>query len=257
MSNYAQYVVAALIRKWKKGRSDVPYLNDFDRFLEVSEPTICITHDIDEGYEPNIDAMVDLENRYGVKSTMFLLPFSLPSREWIQRHKAWDFQFHADFFTKNKGNYLQDKEKVDDWIGGRTSIVRAHQYLLPSLDAVAGHFRADSSYNNWTNIRLDQAFWTKKEIVEIPAYPEIEFQNMKTDIGKVKSIWDSFLKNARKNNGLVVALTHPTPFASFGKHLQEFLLTQKGFRFITLHQLVEELDKKYKLYSQTKIIRQH
>ena len=106
-------------------------LDYYKKTLELNEPTMVFTHDIDEGYEPNIDNIVDMEKKYGIKSTMFLLAMSHPSKKWLNKHSKWDFQFHANFIGNKISKVIEEKRFVDELIGKKTEIVRAHQYHLP------------------------------------------------------------------------------------------------------------------------------
>ena len=111
---------------------------------------MVFTHDIDEGYEPNINNIIDIEKKYGIKSTMFLLAMSHPSKEWVSAHSKWDFQYHANFIGNSMSKVIEEKKVIDGLIGKKTEIVRAHQYHLPDLKLVKDCFKADSSYDNWT-----------------------------------------------------------------------------------------------------------
>ena len=209
---------------------------------------MVFTHDIDEGYEPNIDAIVDMERRYGIKSTMFLLAMSHPSKKWVNSHSQWDFQYHANFIGSNMDKVLKEKKLIDDLIGRKTEIVRAHQYHLPDLRLLKGHFKADSSYDNWTKLTLFRPFLTDLGLIEYPHFPEIEFINLYRNKGNnIKSLYKDIVDIGRKTNGLVIVLTHPTPFKKWGKTIQEYFLTRDGFRIKTLNQVNEELRKKYKV----------
>jgi hypothetical protein len=243
---YFHYLLAASIRRLRKSYAKTPYLDYFSRFLELDEPTIVFTHDIDEGYEPNIDAIIDMEKKYGVKSTMFLLAMSLPSKKWVQKHSQWDFQYHANFIGNDLAKVLREKKLVEELVGKETPIVRAHQYHLPRLEMLKGHFVADSSYDNWTKISLFKPFMTSMGIIELPHLPEIEFINLHKANGEnIRKIYKELVDSNRKTNGLVIVLTHPTPFKKWGSQIQEFFLTQDGFRVRTMSEVVEDLKKKY------------
>jgi hypothetical protein len=243
---YLHYLLAAAIRRMRKQYAKTPYLGYFERSLELDEPTMVFTHDIDEGYEPNIDDMVELEKKYGVKSTMFLLAMSHPSQEWIKRHAQWDFQYHANFIGNDVKKVLQEKKLIEELVGKETPIVRAHQYHLPDLKLLQGHFTADSSYDNWTKLSLFRPFMTSLGIIEVPHLPEIEFINLhKANGDNIRKLYKEIVGVARKTNGMVVVLTHPTPFKKWGRHTQEFFLQQDGFRVRTMSQLVEDVQKKH------------
>jgi len=70
---YLHYLFAAALRRLRKKYAKTKYLDYYKKTLELNEPTIVFTHDIDEGYEPNIDNIIDMEKKYGIRSTMFLL----------------------------------------------------------------------------------------------------------------------------------------------------------------------------------------
>jgi hypothetical protein len=226
------------MRKVKKSRVKSEYLDFYKKTLDVSRPTMCLTHDIDEGYEPNLDKMVDLEKKHGVNSTMFLLNMSMPSKNWLQKNRNVDFQFHSNFISS--GNVLKDKKEMDGLVGKKTTINRSHQYVLPSLDRISPYFKADSTYNNWSNMTLFKPFLLKQGLVELPVFPEIPFINLK-NMGTIKKIWGEIFKTSRKVNGLVVTLTHPTPFKEYGQELEEFFITQKGFEIKTLSEVLKDL----------------
>jgi len=232
---YAHYAMASLMRKIKKSRAKLSYLDFYSKKLEIDGPTICLTHDIDEGFEPNLDKIADLERRYNVNSTMFLINTSPPSKEWVRRHSNIDFQFHADFIRTK--NFIRDKKDIDYLIGRKTTIIRAHQYHLPSLKGIAPYFKADSTYNNWGNLTLFHPFLTNLGIIEFPAFPEIPFHNMKR-LETVMQLWKEILSTAKNRNGLVVTLTHPTIFRDFGSKLEEFFISQDGFEIKTLSEVL-------------------
>lgn len=237
---YLQYAIASIIRKLKKSRARFEYLDFYSKKIEMNKPTICLTHDIDEGYEPNLDRILDLERKYGVNSTMFLINTSHPSKKWIKRNRDIDFQFHADFIRTK--DFIGDKKDIDNLIGKRTTIIRAHQYYLPSMKKIAPYFKADSTYNNWLDLTLFNPFLTNLGIIEFPAFPEIPFQNMKKYENVVK-VWKNIFLTARKVDGLAVTLTHPTLFKSFGSKLEEFFITQKGFEIKTLSDILKKIKK--------------
>src|SRR3989344_9415805 len=122
---YLHYLLAASIRRLRKRYAKTKYLDYYKKTLEFDGPTMVFTHDIDEGYEPNIDAIVDMEKKYGIKSTMFLLAMSHPSKKWVNSHSQWDFQYHANFIGSNMDKVLKEKKLIDDLIGRKTEIVRA------------------------------------------------------------------------------------------------------------------------------------
>lgn len=240
--------MAASIRRLRKKYAKTPYLNHYQRTLDLNEPIMVFTHDIDEGYEPNIDNIIDMEKKYGIKSTMFLLAMSHPSRNWLKTHSKWDFQYHANFIGNNIKKVVEEKRFVDNLIGRKTEIVRAHQYYMPDLKLVKDYFKADSSYDNWTKLTLFKPFLTDLGLIEFPHFPEIEFINMYKSKGEnIKKLYKEIVEIGRKNNGLISVLTHPTPFKKWGKAIQEFFMTQDGFEIKTLHQVVEELRRKYRI----------
>jgi hypothetical protein len=203
---------------------------------------MVFTHDIDEGYEPNIDDMIDMEKKHGVKSTMFLLAMSHPSREWVRKHSQWDFQCPANFIGNGIRKVIEEKRIIDDLVGKKTSIVRAHQYQLPDLKMVKNHFIADSSYDNWTRLSLLKPFLTNLGLIEFPHLPEIEFVNMHKGKGEnILAMYKEIVETARMTNGVVVVLTHPTPFKKWGRTIQEFFHTQDGFAVKTMDEPSGEL----------------
>lgn len=245
---YFHYLLAALIRRLRKKYAKTPYLDYFKNTLELNDPTIVFTHDIDEGYEPNINDIIDFEKKYGIKSTMFLLAMSHPSKKWIERNSKWDFQYHANFIGNNISKVVQEKKDMDELIGKKTEIMRAHQYHLPDLDLVKNYFKADSSYDNWTKLTLFKPFLTTLGLIEFPHLPEIEFVNLYKNKGEnIKMIYKDIIEIAKKTNGMVVVLTHPTPFKKYGKTIQEFFLNQDGFEVKTMHKVMEDLRKRYKI----------
>lgn len=235
---YLQYVIASIIRKIKKSKIKSTYLDFYSKKLELNKPTICLTHDIDEAYEPNLNKIIDLEKKYSVNSTMFLTSTSLPSKRWLKKNKEIDFQFHADFIRTK--NFIKDKKVVDNLIEKKTTIMRAHQYYLPSIKEIAPYFKADSTYNNWFNLTLFNPFLTKLGIIEFPVFPEIPFHNIKK-FDTVIKLWKDIFLTAKRRNGLVVTLTHPTLFEVFGSKLEEFFITQKGFEIKTLSEVLKEI----------------
>ena len=245
---YFHYLLAASIRRLRKKYAKTPYLEYYKKTLELNEPTLVFTHDIDEGYEPNINDIADMEKKYGVKSTMFLLAMSHPSKKWISSHSKWDFQFHANFIGNGIKKVIEEKKIIDDLIGKKTEIVRAHQYHLPDLTLIKDHFKADSSYDNWTKLTLFRPFLTNLGVIEFPHIPEIEFINLHKNKGEnIKSLYKDITEVARKINGLVIVLTHPTPFKKWGKDIQEFFAAQDGFEIKTLHEVMGELRRKYNI----------
>src|SRR3989344_3260337 len=122
---YFHYLLAASVRRLRKKYAKTKYLDYYDRTLELGEPTMIFSHDIDEGYEPNINGIIDMEKKYGIKSTMFLLAMSHPSKKWINSNSQWDFQYHANFIGSNMDKVLKEKKLIDDLIGRKTEIVRA------------------------------------------------------------------------------------------------------------------------------------
>ena len=245
---YFHYLIAASIRRLRKKYAKTPYLEHYNKTLELNEPTMVFTHDIDEGYEPNIDNIIDLENKYGIKSTMFLLAMSHPSKKWVTANSRWDFQYHANFIGSGISKVVEEKKIIDSLIGRKTEIVRAHQYHMPDLKLVKDYFKADSSYDNWTKPTLFKPFLTDLGLIEFPHFPEIEFINLYKEKGSnIKKIYSEIINIGRKTNGLIIVLTHPTPFKKWGKQIQEFFIAQDGFKVKTLHQVMDDLRKKYKL----------
>lgn len=241
---YLHYVISASLRRLRKSYAKVPYLHYYQDKIELDSPTMVFTHDIDEGYEPNIDDIVDIEKKYGIRSTMFLLAMSHPSRKWIQKHSKWDFQYHANFIGNSLGQVLEEKKMIDDLVGHKTDIVRAHQYHLPDLKLLKGHIRADSSYDNYTNLTLYHPFTTTLGFIELPHFPEIEFVNLHKGKGEnIKRFYKDIVYIAKKTNGMIIVLTHPTPFRKWGRDIQEFFLTQNGFEIKTMKELVDEIEK--------------
>lgn len=252
---YFHYLLAASIRRLRKKYTKTEYLEYYEKTLEIDAPTIVFTHDIDEGYEPNIDNIIDMEKKYGVKSTMFLLAMSHPSKKWINAHSKWDFQYHANFIGNSIGKVIEEKRMIDNLIGKKTEIVRAHQYHLPDLKLIKDYFKADSSYDNWTKFTLFRPFLTNLGIIEFPHLPEIEFINLYKGKGdNIKKIYNDVVEIGRKINGLIIVLTHPTPFKEWGNKIQEFFITQDGFEVKTLHQVMEELRKRYKISYKPKFL---
>ena len=243
---YLHYLLAASVRRLRKKYAKTKYLDYYDKALELDEPTMVFSHDIDEGYEPNINDIIDLEKRYGVNSTMFLLAMSHPSKKWVNAHSRVDFQFHANFIGNKIGRVIEEKKIIDDLIGKKTDIVRAHQYHLPDLSLVKDYFKADSSYDNWTKLTLFRPFLTTLGMMEFPHLPEIEFINLYKGRGEnIKKLYREIADTARKTNGLLIVLTHPTPFRKWGRQIQEFFITQDGFEVKTMKQVMDGLRKKY------------
>mgnify|MGYP001359001312 FL=1 len=60
---YMHYVMAATIRRLRKKYAKTKYLDHYKKTLELNEPTMVFSHDIDEGYEPNIDDIIDMEKK--------------------------------------------------------------------------------------------------------------------------------------------------------------------------------------------------
>ncbi len=245
---YFHYLLAASIRRLRKKYAKTPYLDYYKKTLELDEPTIIFSHDIDEGYEPNINSIIDMEKKYGIKSTMFLLAMSHPSKKWINSNSKWDFQFHANFIGNSIKRVIEEKKLIDNLIGKKTEIMRAHQYHLPDLKLVRDYFKADSSYDNWTKFTLFRPFLTNLGIIEFPHLPEIEFINLYKNKGdNIKKIYKDVVEIARKINGLIIVLTHPTPFRRWGSTIQEFFITQDGFKVKTMHEVMQDLRRKYKI----------
>lgn len=245
---YFHYLLAASIRRLRKKYAKTPYLDYYKKTLELDEPTMVFSHDIDEGYEPNINDIVEMENRYGIKSTMFLLAMSHPSKKWINSHSKWDFQYHANFIGNSISKVIEEKRLIDKLAGRKTEIMRAHQYHLPDLKLVKDYFKADSSYDNWTKLSLFRPFLTNLGMIEFPHLPEIEFINLYKGKGEnIKNLYKEIADLAKKTNGLIIVLTHPTPFKKWGRQIQEFFMTQDGFKVKTMHQVMNELRKEYKI----------
>ena len=245
---YFHYLLAASIRRLRKKYAKTQYLDYYKKTLELDKPTIVFTHDIDEGYEQNIDNITELEKKYGVKSTMFLLAMSHPSKKWVNAHSKWDFEYHANFIGNGIKKVIEEKRLIDDLIGKKTEIMRAHQYHLPDLKLVKDYFKADSSYDNWTKLTLFKPFLTTLGLIEFPHLPEIEFINLYKGKGKnIKMLYNDIIDVARKTNGLLIVLTHPTPFRKWGRRIQEFFLTQDGFKIKTMHEVMEDLRKRHKI----------
>lgn len=233
----------ALIRKIKKNIASESFLNYYKDTIDISRPTLCLTHDIDEAYEGNLNGIVDLEKKYGVNSTMFLFGPSLPSKKWVKKNRFIDFQFHSNFVSRNKKTFLIEKRNVDNLIGDRTTITRSHFYLMPDVKLISNHFKADSTYNNWTSLTLFKPFFLNLGLIEFPAFPEIEFINECKKDETWKKLWHSIFLIARKINGLVVTNTHPTQFPFYGKKMQEFFMAQKGFEIKTLSEVLRRIKK--------------
>ncbi len=251
---YFHYLLAASIRRLRKKYARTPYLEYYKKTLELDKPTMVFSHDIDEGYEPNIDDIVDMEDRYGVKSTMFLLAMSHPSKKWINSHSKWDFQYHANFIGNSISRVIEEKRLVDNLVGRKTEIMRAHQYHLPDLKLVKDYFKADSSYDNWTKLTLFKPFLTTLGMIEFPHLPEIEFINLYKGKGdNIKKLYKEIVDLAKKTNGLIIVLTHPTPFKKWGRQIQEFFITQDGFKVKTMHQVMNDLRKEYEIKYQPKL----
>jgi len=245
---YFHYLLAAFIRRLRKKYAKTKYLDYYEKTLELNEPTMIFSHDIDEGYEPNIDDIIDIEKKYGIKSTIFLLAMSHPSKKWINVHSKWDFQYHANFIGNSIKKVIEEKKLVDELIGKKTEIMRAHQYHLPDLTLVKDYFKADSSYDNWTKLTLFKPFLTTLGLIEFPHLPEIEFINLYKGKGEnIKMLYKDIVDVSRKTNGLLIVLTHPTPFKKWGRQIQEFFVTQDGFKVKTMHQVMEEIRRRYKI----------
>ena len=252
---YLHYLLAASVRRLRKSYAKTKYLDHFERTLELGEPTMIFTHDIDEGYEPNINDIADMEKRYGINSTMFLLAMSHPSQKWLNANSKIDFQFHANFIGNKIEKVIEEKKQIDLLIGRKTDIVRAHQYHLPDLSLVKDHFKADSSYDNWTKLSLFKPFLTDLGLIEFPHLPEIEFINLYKGKGEnIQKLYKEVVEMARKTNGLLIVLTHPTPFKKWGSQIQEFFSTQDGFEIKTMYEVMEELRKKYKIKYEPKFL---
>ena len=85
-------------------------------------------------------------------------------------------------------------------------------------------------------------------LIEFPHIPEIEFINLYKNNGEnIKKLYDEIIETGRKTNGLIIVLTHPTPFKKWGNKIQEYFLTQDGFKIKTLNQVTKELRKKHKI----------
>ena len=252
---YLHYLLAASVRMLRKKYAKTKYLDYYEKTLELNEPTMVFSHDIDEGYEPNINDIVDMEKKYGVNSTMFLLAMSHPSKKWVNSNSKIDFQFHANFIGNKISKVIGEKKLIDDLIGKKTEIVRAHQYHLPDLNLVKDYFKADSSYDNWTKLTLFKPFLTTLGMIEFPHLPEIEFINLYKGKGEnIKKIYKEIVDTARKTNGLLIVLTHPTPFKKWGSQIQEFFITQDGFKVKTMKQVMDDLRKKYKIKYEPKLV---
>lgn len=245
---YLHYLLAASIRRLRKKYAKTKFLDYYEKTLELDEPTMIFSHDIDEGYEPNINDIVDMEKKYGVNSTMFLLAMSHPSKKWINANSKLDFQYHANFIGNKISKVIEEKRVIDDLIGKKTEIVRAHQYHLPDLKLVKDYFKGDSSYDNWTKLTLFKPFLTTLGIIEFPHLPEIEFINLYKGKGdNIKNLYKDIVEICKKTNGLIIVLTHPTPFKRWGRQIQEFFITQDGFEVKTMNEVMNGLRKKYKI----------
>ena len=83
-------------------------------------------------------------------------------------------------------------------------------------------------------------------MMEFPHLPEIEFINLYKGRGEnIKKLYREIADTARKTNGLLIVLTHPTPFRKWGRQIQEFFITQDGFEVKTMKQVMDGLRKKY------------
>ena len=251
---YFHYLLAASIRRLRKKYAKTKYLDYYEKTLELDEPTMVFSHDIDEGYELNINDIVDMEKKYGVNSTMLLLAMSHPSKKWINSHSKVDFQFHANFIGNKIGKVIEEKKLIDDLIGKKTEIMRAHQYHLPDLNLVKDYFKADSSYDNWTKLTLFKPFLTNLGMIEFPHLPEIEFINLYKGKGEnIKKLYKEIVDVSKKTNGLLIVLTHPTPFKKWGSQIQEFFSTQDGFEVKTMHEVMNDLRKEHKIKYEPKL----
>jgi len=251
---YLHYLLAASVRRFRKKYAKTRYLDHYEKTLELDEPTMVFSHDIDEGYEPNINGIVDMEKKYGINSTMFLLAMSHPSKKWVSSNSKIDFQFHANFIGNKIGKVIEEKKLIDGLIGRKTEIVRAHQYHLPDLNLVKDYFKADSSYDNWTKLTLFKPFLTDLGMIEFPHLPEIEFINLYKGKGEnIKKLYKEIVETARKTNGLLIVLTHPTPFKKWGSQIQEFFSTQDGFEVKTMHEVMDNLRKRRKIKYEPKL----
>lgn len=245
---YFHYLLSATLRRLRKKYAKTPYLDYYKKSLELDGPTIIFTHDIDEGYEPNINNIIDMEKKYGIKSTMFLLAMSHPSKKWVKAHSGWDFQYHANFIGNRIKQVVKEKKLIDSLIGKKTEIVRAHQYHLPDLKLVKDYFKADSSYDCWTNLTLFKPFLTNLGLIEFPHLPEIEFINLYKNKGEnIKRLFKDIVSVGRKTNGLIIILTHPSSFKRWGNDIQEFFITQDGFKIKTMSQVMEQLRNRHKI----------
>ncbi len=252
---YLHYLLAASVRRLRKKYAKTQYLDYYEKTLELERPTMVFTHDIDEGYEPKINDIIDAENKYGIKSTMFLLAMSSPSKKWVSAHSKWDFQYHANFIGNGIKKVIEEKKLIDDLVGKKTDIVRAHQYHLPDLNLIKDYFKADSSYDNWTKLSMFRPFLTSLGIIEFPHLPEVEFINLHKGKGdNIKNLYKDIVEIARKTNGLVIVLTHPTPFKKWGRQIQEFFMPQDGFEIKTLSQVTDELRKRHKINYEPKLL---
>ena len=252
---YLHYLLAASIRRLRKRYAKTKYLDYYKKTLEFDGPTMVFTHDIDEGYEPNIDEIIDMEKKYGIKSTMFLLAMSHPSKKWISGNSKWDFQYHANFIGNSVKKGVEEKKIIDDLIGKKTEIMRAHQYHLPDLKLVKDYFKADSSYDNWTKLTLFKPFLTTLGLIEFPHLPEIEFINLYKGKGEnIKLLYKDIVDVSRKTNGLIIVLTHPTSFKKWGRQIQEFFMIQDGFKIKTMYEIMDEIRRKYKIKYQPRFL---
>lgn len=252
---YIHYLLAASIRRIRKKYAKTKYLDYYKKTLELDKPAMVFTHDIDEGYEPNIDGIIDMERKYGIKSTMFLLAMSHPSKKWLDKHSKWDFQYHANFIGNGIAKVAEEKKLIDGLIGKKTEIMRAHQYHLPDLKIVKDYFKADSSYDSWTKLSMFKPFLTDFGMIEFPHLPEIEFINLYKGKGEnIKAIYKDVVEICRKTNGLLIVLTHPTPFRKWGSQIQEFFLSQDGFEVNTLQQVTNNLRKRHKINYEPRLL---
>lgn len=244
MTKFIHYALTSMLRKVKKELSRPKLINYYDKFLFLDEPTICITHDIEVGWDPNLNKVIDLEKERGIKSTFFLLNISLPSKEWIKKSQAWDLQFHSNFISDNAKSFLIHKKEVDKLIGRKTYINRSHQYVLPDVDLISKHFSADSTYNNWENITLFNPFLMSNGLVEFPVLQEIELTLIYGKDGKkVFEILKEMINITKKTNGLFNINLHPFLFKKYGYAIENFLLEQNGFKFSTLSDVLSSLKK--------------
>lgn len=239
---FLHYVLTSLARKVKRARAMPSIISYYEKSIYLNEPIICLTHDAEEGYEPNLNNIIDMEKKYGVKSTFFLFEPSLPSKDWLRKNSGWDFQFHANFFHKNP-RIKKDKDFIDNLIGKKTTITRSHQGILPSIESVYPLFEADSTYDNWQDITLLNPFLLKQGLIEFPSLEEIQLTNAYKSGKDCVKIFKEVVKAAKASNGMLVPITHPFLFKQYGKDIEEFLLTCDGFKFMTMEEVLVNVKK--------------